>query len=124
MPRDASLVPIARDFRHKWSVKSSHKGHSVWQSENISNGTIHGSIVGVHVESCVGCMKCIEACPTSVFSPWIDEHEREVVDPIHESECIFCLICELVCPTDAISVARDGGSQDTMDSLLLDESNY
>ena len=80
--------------------------------------------MGIHIESCVGCMKCIEACPTNVFSPWIDEHEREVVDPLQESECIICLLCELVCPTDAISVKRYGGSQETMDSLLRDGSDY
>jgi NAD-dependent dihydropyrimidine dehydrogenase PreA subunit len=69
-------------------------------------------------------MKCIEACPVNVFSTFIDEHDREVVDPLQESECIICLLCELVCPTDAISVKRYGGSQETMDSLLRDASDY
>ena len=69
-------------------------------------------------------MKCIEACPTNVFSPWTDEEDNEVVDPIRESECIYCLVCELVCPTDAISITREPGSQDTLESLLRDEDEY
>ena len=117
-------MPIDRDFRSKWSVKSNHNEHSVWQADKRNDGIIHGSIVGVHIDSCVGCMKCIEACPTNVFSQWTDEQEREVVDPALESECIYCLVCELVCPTDAISIAREPGSQDTLESLLQGEDEY
>jgi NAD-dependent dihydropyrimidine dehydrogenase PreA subunit len=117
-------VPIARDFRSKWFVKYNHEGHPVWQTDNPKDGSIHGHIVGVHIESCVGCMKCVKACPTNVFVPWFDEHQREVVDPIRELDCIICLICELVCPTDAISISREGGSLDTLDSLLKDATEY
>jgi NAD-dependent dihydropyrimidine dehydrogenase PreA subunit len=117
-------VPIARDFRIKWSVISKHEGHPVWRKDNIDAGTIHGNIVGVHLESCNGCMRCIEACPTSVFVSWINKTGHEVVDPISESECIYCLVCELVCPTDAISVVREPGSQDTLESLLRDDEEY
>jgi NAD-dependent dihydropyrimidine dehydrogenase PreA subunit len=124
MPRDVSLVPIDRDFRSKWTISHDHEEHSVWQSYNPDDGSIHGTIVGVHIESCIGCMKCIEACPTNVFSPWTDEQGHEVVDPNLESECIYCLVCELVCPTDAISIAREPGSQDTLESLLRDEEEY
>ncbi len=112
------LLPIDKDFRERWNVVDQHIGHSIWKSDNGDNGIIHGSFVGVHLESCIGCMKCITACPTDVFSEWEDSSGRPVVDPSKEDECILCLVCELVCPTDAISIEREGGSQDTLDALL------
>jgi NAD-dependent dihydropyrimidine dehydrogenase PreA subunit len=111
-------LPIDKDFRERWNVVDQHSGHYIWRSDESGNDTIHGSLVGVHFESCIGCMKCITACPTDVFTAWEDSNGRSVVDPSQEDACILCLVCELVCPTDAISIEREGGSQDTLDALL------
>ncbi|MHA2380466.1 MAG: 4Fe-4S dicluster domain-containing protein [Candidatus Thorarchaeota archaeon] len=111
-------MPIDRDYRTTWSIQTHHKSHPVWEGPAETDGTIHGDIVGVHLESCVGCMKCIEACPTDVFDYWTTDKWGVVVDPAREVDCIICLVCELVCPTDAIHVKGEGGSDDTLDSLL------
>lgn len=110
-------VPIDKTFRQTWSANSLHEGHKVW-SKHGQDGAVHGEVVGVYVPSCIGCMKCITACPVHVFEPWKSEDHADVVDPIRDIECIFCMVCELVCPTDAIHVQREPGSQDTLDSLL------
>lgn len=96
---------------------SIHNDHSVWECKNKEAGPIHGNIVGVHFLSCIACMKCIEACPVDVFVPFSSD-QGEVVDPIRDGDCILCLVCEIVCPTEAISIKREGGSQETLDSLL------
>jgi NAD-dependent dihydropyrimidine dehydrogenase PreA subunit len=114
-------VPIDKHFRSGWSKRGTHEGHYVWKSDDEDEGTIHGLSVAVHIESCVGCMKCIDACPTIVFTKWISDIGTEVADPSREKDCIFCMVCELVCPTEAIIVSRDGGSQETLDSLLRKE---
>ena len=111
-------VPIEKDYRVSWKVTEEHNGHAVWTTHRREDGVIHGTTVGVHMESCVGCMKCITACPTDVFTAWADSTGRNVVDPVRESECILCLVCEMVCPTDAISITKAGGSEDTLKSLL------
>ncbi|MHA2066401.1 MAG: 4Fe-4S dicluster domain-containing protein [Candidatus Thorarchaeota archaeon] len=111
-------VPIDRKYRSSWSVIETHEGHSVWSKKDGRSGTIHGNIVGLHIESCIGCMKCVTSCPVNVFVSWISEDGAEVVDPILDADCILCLACELVCPTEAIHIDRQSGSQDTLDSLL------
>lgn len=110
-------VPIDRSFRETWSVDSLHEGHKVWSS-NGQERSIHGEVVGVHIPSCIGCMKCVTACPVHVFVSWTSVDNADVVDPIRDTECILCMACELVCPTEAIHIQRKPGSQDTLDSLL------
>lgn len=117
---DCTDVPIDPEFRNKLKVSGSHDGHLVWIPRTDIASTVHGTIVGVHIESCVGCLKCISACPVAVFVPWTDNLGRTVVDPARETECMNCLLCEIVCPTDAISIQRDPGSTETLDSLLHD----
>ena len=60
----------------------------------------------------------MEACPTHVFDIIHDESGSPVADPIREDDCILCLVCEIVCPVEAISIEREGGSEDTLNSLL------
>lgn len=112
------IVPIHRTFRDTWKQIGQHEGHPVWQSSDDESSLIHGNIVGVDFILCYGCEKCITACPTNVFIPFTGERGQNVVDPLNESDCILCLICEIVCPVEAISIAREGGSQDTLESLL------
>lgn len=111
-------VPIDKTFRDTWKVVGDHEGHPVWQLENDTTSEIHGQIVGVDMSLCFGCEKCITACPTNVFTYWTDSEGEEVVDPIRESDCILCLVCEIVCPVEAISIEKEGGSEDTLKSLL------
>ncbi len=113
-----SIVPIDKTFRDTWRKIGQHEGHPVWQSNTNESSMIHGHIVGVDFLLCYGCEKCITACPTKVFVPFTDESEMSVVDPLNESDCILCLVCEIVCPVEAISIKREGGSEDTLSSLL------
>jgi len=50
-------------------------------------------------ESCIGCTKCAQSCPTDAiaFKPY-EVHE------IDQPECIKCDICRQVCPVDAVKV--------------------
>lgn len=79
---------------------------------------IHGSIVGVCITSCTGCMKCIAACPTDVFVEFHGDTGHLAVSPERERDCILCFACELLCPVQAIHIEQSGGSADTLDSLL------
>lgn len=111
-------MPIDRTFRDTWRVVRDHHGHPVWHSPEYESTEIHGRLVGVDFSLCYGCEKCIHACPTHVFELMEDESGSPVVDPIREEDCILCLVCEIVCPVEAISIEREGGSDDTLDSLL------
>lgn len=111
-------MPIDKTFRDTWRRIDQHEGHTAWQFKDDESTLIHGSIVGVDFKLCYGCEKCITACPTNVFVPFTDEQGQSVVDPMNESDCILCLVCEIVCPVEAINIEREGGSQDTLESLL------
>ena len=111
-------MPIDKTFRDTWTRIGQHDGHSIWQSDKDESSRIHGNIVGVDFLLCYGCEKCITACPTNVFVTFTDERKRPVVDPLNDADCILCLVCEIVCPVEAISIEREGGSEDTLESLL------
>ncbi|TXT53854.1 MAG: Zinc-containing ferredoxin-2 [Candidatus Thorarchaeota archaeon] len=110
-------MPIDKTFRDHWKRSGNHVGHPIWTSPDGLE-IIHGMIVGVHLQSCTGCMKCIPACPTKVFSVWLSSAGERLADPVREDQCILCLVCEVVCPTNAIHIKRSSGSNDTLDSLL------
>ena len=109
---------IDSNYREYWKNIGKHNGHSVWISREDSSDQIHGTIVGVHLLSCNGCMGCISACPTNVFDVWEHEEFGVIIDPISEEDCILCYVCETACPTDAIHIRRESGSDDTLESLL------
>jgi len=111
-------VPIDKTFRDTWRLIKNHHGHPVWRAPDNTVAEIHGQTVGVDLTLCYGCGKCIDACPTDVFVQMQDESGRSVVDPLKEEDCILCLVCEIVCPVEAISIKREGGSDDTLTSLL------
>lgn len=113
-------MPIDKDFRNKLKVSGSHCGHAVWTSTSDKAWTIHGTLVGVDLRTCTGCLKCIGACPTAVLVPWTIGSGKQVVDPANEMECMACLACEVVCPVDAINIQRSPGSEETLESLLHD----
>jgi len=112
------IVPIDRTYRDTWRMVKSHHGHPVWQPPDNETIEIHGQIVGIDFALCYGCEKCIHACPTHVFVLMEGPSGHLVVDPIREDDCILCLVCEIICPVEAISIEREGGSEDTLNSLL------
>ena len=116
------IVPIDKNFRDTWYQTGNHEGHPVWRSSRGGTTEIHGKIVGIDFSLCYGCEKCITVCPTQVIVPWTTVNNNYVVDPLNDSDCIRCLACEIVCPVEAISIEREGGSEDTLKSLL--EGSY
>lgn len=55
----------------------------------------------INEETCIGCNRCVEICPTDVFEP----SEKAVPDIARKDECTTCMNCELFCPSDAIYVS-------------------
>ncbi|GEE01898.1 ferredoxin [Gordonia spumicola] len=55
----------------------------------------------VIADACIGCDKCVAACPTNVF----DSTESGVPVIARQSDCQTCFMCEAYCPTDALYVS-------------------
>lgn len=111
-------MPIDRSYRERWVASGKHADHDVWNSPSDSCAEIHGTIVGVSIDLCNGCMRCLRVCPVDVFAEWESPSGVLVADPVGEKNCILCLVCETVCPKDAIDIRQDKGSDDTLNSLL------
>lgn len=54
--------------------------------------------IQVNASKCIGCKKCIEVCPTNVFSI-----KKKISIVEYPEQCIECGQCVAVCPKDAIS---------------------
>src|SRR6478735_3371596 len=54
----------------------------------------------VIAEACIACDKCIDVCPTDVFS----RTESGVPEIARHDSCQTCFMCEAYCPTDALYV--------------------
>jgi NAD-dependent dihydropyrimidine dehydrogenase PreA subunit len=57
----------------------------------------------VLADACIGCDKCVDACPTNVF----DRTESGIPVIARQSDCQTCFMCEAYCPTDALYVAPE-----------------
>ncbi|MEZ0364643.1 4Fe-4S binding protein [Mycobacterium sp. pUA109] len=57
----------------------------------------------VIAEACIGCDKCVEACPTNVF----DSTASGIPLIARQSDCQTCFMCEAYCPTDALYVSPE-----------------
>ncbi|MDL9947950.1 ferredoxin family protein [Gordonia sp. ABSL11-1] len=55
----------------------------------------------VVADACIGCDKCVVACPTNVF----DRGADGVPTIARQSDCQTCFMCEAYCPTDALYVS-------------------
>jgi NAD-dependent dihydropyrimidine dehydrogenase PreA subunit len=54
----------------------------------------------VIADACIGCDKCVDACPTNVF----DRTDSGIPTIARQSDCQTCFMCEAYCPTDALYV--------------------
>ncbi len=52
----------------------------------------------IDVEKCIGCGRCIDICPTSLFTL------RDGKSTVAGTKCIACGHCESVCPQEAVRV--------------------
>jgi NADH-quinone oxidoreductase subunit F len=50
-------------------------------------------------ESCFGCTKCAQNCPTDAI-----EHRPHQLHFIEQEACIQCDVCRMVCPIDAVKI--------------------
>lgn len=55
----------------------------------------------VDEEKCIGCRRCVKACPVDVLR---FNEETKKAYAAYPSECEWCLICEEHCPKDALHV--------------------
>jgi NAD-dependent dihydropyrimidine dehydrogenase PreA subunit len=55
----------------------------------------------INEDTCTGCGRCVEICPTDVFEPGTGG----VPEVARASDCTSCMNCELYCPTDSIYVS-------------------
>lgn len=101
-------MPIDSEFQKKRQPAGEHSGHKVWGPvEPPQKLGIHGTMVAVDLDVCVGDGVCIDVCPVTVF----DWHEtpghplsEKKTDPAREKDCIQCMACELQCPEQAIKI--------------------
>ncbi|MCR8746497.1 RnfABCDGE type electron transport complex subunit B [Romboutsia lituseburensis] len=56
-------------------------------------------IAKINPEKCVGCMECVQKCPTKVISGSLKKREKVIID---EELCVGCTICKKQCKFDAI----------------------
>lgn len=52
-------------------------------------------------QRCIGCDRCVRACPTNVF----DTGPGGVPIIARQADCQSCFMCEAYCPVDALFVA-------------------
>ncbi|MEU4415680.1 ferredoxin family protein [Nocardia salmonicida] len=57
----------------------------------------------LRAQDCIGCDKCVTACPTNVF----DRVDGGIPVIARQSDCQTCFMCEAYCPTDALYVAPE-----------------
>lgn len=56
-------------------------------------------IAKINPEKCVGCMECVQKCPTKVINGDLKNRKKVVID---EELCVGCTICKKQCKFDAI----------------------
>ena len=81
------------------SSSSAATSSSGSQSGTAQSGTAQAR-VSVDAASCVGCGRCLQTCPASVFA-WNDNGRATARSP---AQCILCHRCVQVCPASAITL--------------------
>lgn len=63
-------------------------------------------MIKISIDSCTGCLACVQACPISCISAEISE-EGFIYPKINSDVCINCRKCEKVCPLDVPSTPSE-----------------
>ncbi|MBP1736775.1 MAG: fdx2 [Oscillospiraceae bacterium] len=58
----------------------------------------------VDSERCIGCGRCIRACPVDVIRLDVDTNKAKTIYP---EDCMCCACCEDDCPVGAIYVSPE-----------------
>ena len=110
-------MAIDQDFIENRPEAGEHDGHVV-RGPVLAPARlgIHGTIVAVDFDICIGDGVCLDVCPTDVFR-WLEtpgavspnDSGRELshakkADPYQEAACIDCGACYSECPVVAIKV--------------------
>lgn len=61
---------------------------------------VENNIAKIDPEKCVGCMVCVEKCPTKVIAGDLAKRQKVTID---KDLCVGCTICAKQCKFDAIS---------------------
>lgn len=89
-------------------------------SEEIYEGIPRSKILWspqIDYGRCVSCGKCIDFCPTGVFT--FEEKQGQMLTIVKNSfNCVvFCTGCEDVCPKDAITHPAEGETRKKIEEL-------
>lgn len=63
----------------------------------------------IREDECIGCMKCIQACPADAILG-----SSGLMHTVIEDECIGCKLCVAPCPVDCIDMVSVGSEMDKM----------
>lgn len=59
------------------------------------------AIVSIREAECIGCTKCIQACPVDAIVG-----SNKLMHSVFQAECTGCLLCVEPCPVDCIDVSE------------------
>ena len=67
---------------------------------------------------CIGCLACVEACPTDARVPTADGMDRDT------EQCAVCGACVKACPSEATTFTGRECALDTLAKEVLKDQDY